>query len=83
MFKPGLAYAKRRFVDVENRGRGAFAINKGLKATQAVTTAAIFNPEELAKMILDEVKLYLQELVNFYFVTKEITDMQLWKQILW
>ena len=74
--KPGLDYARARFVDVDtvNTGRGSFGINKGLKATKAFTAATIFNPEILAKKGIDEVKSYLNELINFDFVTKDMID---------
>lgn len=52
LVKPGLKYENKRFVDVEveNTERGAFAINKGLKATKAFTGATIFNPQVIATM---------------------------------
>ena len=74
--KPGLDYARARFVDVDtvNRGRGSFGINKGLKATKAFTAATIFNPEVLVKKDIDEVKSYLSALINFDFVTKDMIN---------
>ena len=74
--KPGLDYARARFVDVDtvNRGRGSFGINKGLKATKAFTAATIFNPEVLVKKDIDEVKSYLNALISFDFVTKDMIN---------
>ena len=48
--KPGLNYARARFVDVDivDRSGGSFIINKGLKAAKA---AIIINPEGLLKKI--------------------------------
>ena len=58
--KPGLEYAIKRFIDVEveNTGRGAFAINKGLQATKAFTGATIFNPQVIVTMDREHVILY-------------------------
>ena len=53
--RPAIDYARKIFVDVdvENTGRGAYAINKGLQATKAFTTASVFDPTLLCKMSLD------------------------------
>ena len=76
VIKPGLDYAKTRFIDlnVENKGRGAYEISEGLHATHAFTAAGIFNPEELARKDLDQVISHLNELEIFEFVTKEMVD---------
>ena len=63
-------YARTRFVDVdvENTGRGAFGINKGLVATKAFTAATVFNVEELSKMDIEQVQSHLKELKHFNFI---------------
>ena len=45
-----------------------------MKATYAFTAAKIFNPEILAKKNIDEVKSYLNELINFDFVTSDMIN---------
>ena len=74
--KPGLEYAKKRFIDVEveNTGRGAFAINKGLQATKAFNGATIFNPEVIATMDTEHVISHLKALLHFDFVTEDMVD---------
>ena len=74
--KPGLEYAMKRFIDVkvENTGKGAFAINKGLQATKAFTGATIFNPQVIATMDREQVISYLKALLHFDFVTEDMVN---------
>ena len=67
-------YARTRFfdVDVENTGREAFGINKGLVVSKVFTAASIFNVEELSKMDIERVQSHLKELNNFNFSTDDM-----------
>jgi len=72
----GIEYARRRFmdIDIENRGRGTYEINKGLQASKAFIGASVFDPTILCKMSLEEVKASLRLLTNFNFVTDEMIN---------
>ena len=61
LVQPGLQYAQKQFIDldIENTGRRAFTINKGLQATKAFTSATIFNFQVIASMDQQQVNLYL------------------------
>ena len=67
-------YARTRFfdVDVENTGREAFGINKGLVVSKVFTAASIFNVEELSKMDIERVQSHLKELNYFNFSTDDM-----------
>ena len=76
MVKPGIDYAKPRFIDTDvvNTGRGCHKINKGLTATEAFSGASVFDPTQLKDMSIAEVHMHLQRLSNFALVSQELID---------
>ena len=74
--RPGNDYARKRFVDidVENTGRGAYAINEGLQATKAFTAASVFDSAHLCQMSIDKVKANIKLLINFNFIAQDMID---------
>ena len=61
-------------VDIESIGKGAYVINKWLQATKAITGASVFDPKELYKMTVENVKVHLQLLIDFSFITWGMID---------
>ena len=74
--KSGLYYARKIFIDVhiENSARRSYKVNKYLHAANTFIGAEVFNPTCCNKMILRKVKAYLDLLINFNFISKEMTE---------